>query len=102
MSIKILKSIREVERECEQKIKKAETAKHTALMEAEKEAVLKVRNAEIHAQEEASKILSGVKEKVEREYVNKLNIYEEAQNNLKNKMKEIEKKAIDLVISKIV
>ena len=101
MSVKFLKTIREIERDCEQKIKAAETTKNEAVMEAEKKSVLKLRDVEIHAKEEANKILSGVKGRVEKEYVKMLNIFEENQNELKNKAKKLEKEAIDIVLSKV-
>ncbi|MHA2357329.1 MAG: hypothetical protein ACXABK_00985 [Candidatus Heimdallarchaeaceae archaeon] len=102
MSVEFLKTVREIERECEQKIKKAEAAKQTALMEAEKKGVLEARDSEIQAKEEANIILSGVKERVDKEYVAMLNVFEEEQNNLKEKAKKIEKKAIDFILSVIV
>ncbi|MEE9409306.1 MAG: hypothetical protein V3V41_00070 [Candidatus Heimdallarchaeota archaeon] len=101
MSIEFLKSIRETERDCEQKIKNTESEKEIALMEAEKHAVLRIRDSEIQAKEETSKILSGVKNRVEKEYVKMLNVFEEEQNQLKAKSKNIDKKAIDLIQSTI-
>ena len=101
MSIEFLKTIRETERECEQKIKNAEDDKQTALMEAEKQAVLSIRESEIQANEEANKILSGVKSRVEKEYVKMLNIFEEDQNELKERAKKVDKQAIDLILSNI-
>ena len=101
MSVDFLKTIRETERECEQKIKNAESAKNEAIMEAEKNAVLKIRDREIKAKEEADKILSGVKERVDKEYVALLNKFEEEQNKLKEKAKKIEKKAVDFLVSTI-
>ena len=99
MSVDFLKTIRETERDCEQDIKNAEMAKQDALMEAEKRAVLKVRDAEIQAREEASKILSSVKDRTEKEYIKLLNSYEEEQNEFKAKAKKQEKKAIDFIIT---
>ena len=101
MSVDFLKTIRDTERECEEKIKKAETDKNEAIMEAEKKAVLKLRDKEIKAKEEANKILSGVKGRVDKEYAIMLNKFEEEQNELKEKAKKIEKKASDFVISAI-
>ena len=101
MSVDFLKTIRETERECEQDIKNAETAKQNALMEAEKKAVLKIRDTEIQAKEKATKILSDVKDRVEKEYVKMLNSYEEEQNELKAKAKKQEKKAIDFILAEI-
>lgn len=101
MSVDFLKTIRETERECEQDIKNAETAKQTALMEAEKKAVLKIRDTEIHAKEEANEILSNVKDRIEKEYVKMLNSYEEKQNELKAKAKQHEKQAIDFILTEI-
>ncbi|MHA1952377.1 MAG: hypothetical protein ACXAAM_01235 [Candidatus Heimdallarchaeaceae archaeon] len=99
MSVDFLKTIRDTERECEEKIKKAETDKNEAIMEAEKKAVLKLRDQEIKAKEEANKILSGVKGRVDKEYATMLNKFEEEQNELKEKAKQIEKKATDFVVS---
>ncbi len=101
MSVDFLKTIRETERECEQDIKNAETAKQNALMEAEKKTVLKIRDTEIQAKEEATKILSGAKDKTDREYVKMLNLFEEEQNELKAKAKKQEKKAIDFILEEI-
>jgi vacuolar-type H+-ATPase subunit H len=101
MSVDFLKTIRETERECEQDIKNAETTKQNALMEAEKKTVLKIRDIEIQAKEEATKILSGVKDRVEKEYVKMLNLFEEEQNELKAKAKIQEKKAVDFVLEEI-
>ncbi|MCG3224603.1 MAG: hypothetical protein H7647_09070 [Candidatus Heimdallarchaeota archaeon] len=101
MSVDFLKTIRETERECEQDIKNAETTKQNALMEAEKKTVLKIRDIEIQAKEEATKILSGVKDRVEKEYVKMLNLFEEEQNELKAKAKIQEKKAADFVLEEI-
>ncbi|MCG3221211.1 MAG: hypothetical protein H7641_07510 [Candidatus Heimdallarchaeota archaeon] len=101
MSVDFLKTLRDTERECEEKIKKAETDKDEAIMEAEKKAVLKLRDKEIKAKEEANKILSGVKGRVDKEYATMLNKFEEEQNELKEKAKKIEKKATDFVVSTI-
>ena len=101
MSVEFLKTIRETERECEQDIKNAETTKQNALMEAEKKTVLKIRDTEIQAREEANKILSDVKDRSEKEYVKMLNLYEEEQNELKAKAKKQEKKAIDFILEEI-
>ncbi len=101
MSVEFLKVIRETEKKCEQKLKKAETSKQNAIMEAEKSAVLRVRDTEIQAKEEADKILSSVGDRVEKEYVKVLNIFEEEQNKLKEKAKKIEKKAVDYILSNI-
>lgn len=101
MSVDFLKTIRETERECEQDIKNAETTKQNALMEAEKKTVLKIRDTEIQAKEEATKILSGVRDRVEKEYVKMLNLFEEEQNELKAKAKIQEKKAVDFVLEEI-
>jgi vacuolar-type H+-ATPase subunit H len=101
MGVEFLKIIRETEKKCEQKLKKAETSKQNALMEAEKSAVLRIRDAEIQAKEEADKILSSVGDKVEKEYIKVLNIFEEEQNKLKEKAKKIEKKAVDYILSNI-
>ncbi len=101
MSVDFLKTIRETERECEEKIKKAETEKDEAIMEAEKNAVLKIRDVEIKAKEEATKILSGVKERVDKEYATMLNEFENEQNKLKTKSKNIEKEAVDYIISEV-
>ena len=101
MSVDFLKTIRETERECEQDIKNTETAKQNAIMDAEKKAVLKVRDTEIQAKEEATKILSGIKDRVEKEYVKLLNSYEEEQNELKSQAKKQEKKAIDFILTEV-
>ncbi|MCK5304079.1 MAG: hypothetical protein KAJ72_02445 [Candidatus Heimdallarchaeota archaeon] len=101
MSVDFLKTIRETERECEQDIKNAETTKQNALMEAEKNTVLKIRDTEIQAKEEATKILSGVKDRIDKEYVKILNLYEEEQNELKAKAKKQEKNAIDFILEEI-
>ena len=101
MSVEFLKTIRKTERECEQKIKNAEAEKQTAMMEAEKQAVLSIRESEIQAKEEATKILSGVKDRVENEYVKMLNLFEEEQNKLKERAKKAGKEAIDLVLSNV-
>ena len=101
MSVDFLKTIRETERECEQDIKNAETTKQNALMEAEKKTVLNIRDTEIQAKEEATKILSGVKDRIDKEYVKILNLYEEEQNELKAKAKKQEKNAIDFILEEI-
>ena len=101
MSVDFLKTIRETERECEKKIKKAETDKEETIMEVEKKSVLQIRDKEIKAKEAADKILSGVKGRVDKEYANMLSKFEKEQNELKEKAKKIEKEAVDLVISKI-
>jgi len=101
MSVDFLKTIRETERECEQDIKNAETTKQNALMEAEKKTVLKIRDTEIQAKEEATKILSDVKDRIDKEYVKMLNLFEEEQNELKAKAKKQEKKAIDFIIEEV-
>ena len=101
MSVDFLKTIRDTERECAEKIKKTETDKDEAIMEAEKKAVLKLRDKEIKVKEEANKILSGVKGRVDKEYATMLNKFEEEQNELKEKAKKIEKKATDFVVSTI-
>ena len=101
MSVEFLKVIRETEKKCEEKLKKAEASKQTAIMEAEKAAVLKVRDAEIQAKEEANKMLSNVGNRVEKEYIKTLNVFEEEQNKLKEKAKKIEKKAVDFILSNI-
>ncbi|MBY8999932.1 MAG: hypothetical protein KGD64_03370 [Candidatus Heimdallarchaeota archaeon] len=101
MSVDFLKTIRETERDCEQDIKNAEMAKQNAVMEAEKRTVLKVRDAEIQAREEASKILADVKDRTEKEFVKMLNSFEEEQNEFKAKAKKQEKKAIDFIITEI-
>ena len=101
MSVDFLKTIRETERESEQDIKNAETTKQNALMEAEKKTVLKIRDTEIQAKEEATKILSGVKDRIDKEYVKILNLYEEEQNELKAKAKKQEKNAIDFILEEI-
>lgn len=102
MSVDFLKTIRDTEKECEQDIKNAESSKQNAIMEAEKKAVLKIRDVEIRAKEEADKILSGVKDRVEKEYVKMLNSFEEEQNELKTKAKKLEKKAIEIIFAEIV
>ena len=96
MSVDFLKTIRDKERECEQKIKKTESEKDEAIMEAEKQAVLQIRDKEIKAKEKANKVLSGVKTRVDKEYVSMLNKFEEEQNKLKEKAKQIEKKAYEI------
>ncbi|MCG3226456.1 MAG: hypothetical protein H7645_06010 [Candidatus Heimdallarchaeota archaeon] len=101
MSVDFLKTIRDTERECEEKIKKAEIDKNEAIMEAEKKAVLKLRDKEIKVKEEANKILSGVKERIDKEYAIMLNKFEKEQNELKEKAKQIEKKATDFIVSTI-
>ncbi|NPD87101.1 MAG: hypothetical protein HGN29_00150 [Asgard group archaeon] len=101
MSVDFLKTIRDTERECEEKIKKAETAKNESIMEAEKKAVLNLRDKEIKAKEAANKILSEVKGRVDKEYATMLNRFEEEQNELKEKAKQKEKKAIDFVVSTV-
>ncbi len=101
MSVEFLKIIRETEKKCEQKLKKAEASKQNTIMEAEKKAVLRIRDAEIQAKEEADKILSNVGNKVEKEYTKILNVFEEEQNKLKEKAKKIEKKAVDYILTNI-
>ena len=101
MSVDFLKTIRDTERKCEEKIKKAEIDKNEVIMETEKKAVLKLRDKEIKAKEEVNKILSGIKGRIDKEYVTMLNKFEEEQNELKEKAKQKEKKAIDFVVSTI-
>jgi len=101
MSVEFLKIIRKVERDCEDKIKKAEVKKDNAIMEAEKDSVLQVRDAEIQAKEEASKLLSGVKGRVEKEFTLMDKEFEEEKSKLDEKAKKTEKKAVELILSEI-
>ncbi|MHA1198264.1 MAG: hypothetical protein ACTSQF_02835 [Candidatus Heimdallarchaeaceae archaeon] len=101
MSIEFLKTIRKVERDCEEKIKKTESAKDSAIMGAEKDSVLKVRDAEIQAKEEANKLLSGVQGRVEKEFASMDKEFEEEKIKLNEKAKKQEKKAIEFILSEI-
>ena len=101
MSVEFLKKIRKTERDCEEKIKQAEASKQNAVLEAEKTSVLKIRDAEIQAKEEADKVLSGVSDRVEKEFAVMNKEFEENQNKLKEKAKKIEKEAIDIVLSEV-
>ena len=101
MSVEFLKKIRKTERDCEEKINQAEASKQNAILEAEKSSVLKIRDAEIQAKEEADKVLSGVNGRVEKEFAAMNKEFEEQQNKLKEKAKSIEKKAIDTVLSEV-
>ena len=101
MSVEFLKKIRKTERDCEEKIKQAEISKQNAVLEAEKNSVLKIRDAEIHAKEEANKVLSSVDSRVEKEFALMNKKFEENQNELKEKAKKIEKQAIDKVLSEV-
>ena len=98
MSVESLKAIRKVERDCEEKINKAKVAKDSAIMDAEKDSVLKVKDAEIQAKEEADKLLSGVKERVEKEFVSMDKKFEEEKTKLADIAKKKEKKALDLIL----
>ncbi len=101
MSIEFLKTIRKTERDCEEKIKKAEAAKERAIMDAEKEGVLQIRDAGINANEIASKILSDVKTRIEKEFVSLDKEFETIKSKLDEKAKKSEKKAVDLILSEI-
>ena len=101
MSVEFLKTIRKIERDCEEKIKKAESARDNALMGAEKDSVLKIRDAEIQAREEADKLLNGVKGRVEKEFASMDKEFEEEKTKLNEKAKQIEKKAVELILSEI-
>lgn len=101
MSVEFLKIIRETEKKCEQKLKKAEASKQNTIMEAEKKAVLRIRDAEIQAKEEADKVLSGVEGRVEKEFATMNKGFEESQSKLKEKAKKIEKEAIDKVLTEV-
>jgi vacuolar-type H+-ATPase subunit H len=101
MSVEFLKKIRKTERDCEEKIKHAEASKQNAVLEAEKDSVLKIRDAEIQAKEEADKVLSGVDGRVEKEFTSMNKEFEEKQNALKEQAKKIEKQAIDKILSEI-
>ena len=101
MSVEFLKTIRKIERDCEEKIKKAESARDNALMGAEKDSVLKIRDAEIQAREEADKLLNGVQGRVEKEFASMDKEFEEEKTKLNEKAKQIEKKAVELILSEI-
>ncbi|MCE7738634.1 MAG: hypothetical protein KAU62_03630 [Candidatus Heimdallarchaeota archaeon] len=101
MSVEFLKIIRKTERDCEEKIKQTEVSKQNAILEAEKTSVLKVRDAEIQAKEEAEKILSGAEDRVEKEFVSMNKKFEENQNKFNEKAKQVEKKAIEVVLSEV-
>ena len=101
MSVEFLKKIRKTERDCEEKIKQTEVSKQNTILEAEKTSVLKVRDAEIQAKEEANKVLSSVDGRVEKEFTAMNKEFEENQNKLKEKAKKIEKEAIETVISEV-
>ena len=101
MSVEFLKTIRKIERDCEEKIKKAEIARDNAIMDAEKNSVLQIRDAEIQAKEEADKLLSGVKGRVEKEFASMDKEFEDEKKKLDDKAKETEKKAIEVVLSTI-
>ena len=101
MSVEFLKTIRKIERECEEKIKKAEVTKDNAIMDAEKNSVLKIRDAEIQAKEEADKLLKGVSGRVEKEFASMDKGFEAEKIKLDEKAKVVEKKAIDLILSEI-
>ncbi len=101
MSVEFLKKIRKTERDCEEKIKQTEASKQNTILEAEKTSVLKVRDAEIQAKEEANKVLSSVDGRVEKEFAAMNKEFEENQNKLKGKAKKIEKEAIETVLSEV-
>ncbi len=101
MSVEFLKTIRKVERDCEDKIKKAENTKDAAIMDAEKDSVLKIREAEIQVKEEADKLLFGVKGRVEKEFAAMDKEFEEEKSKLDEKAKKTEKKAVELILSEI-
>ncbi len=101
MSVEFLKKIRKTERDCEEKIKQTEITKQNAVLEAEKTSILKIRDAEIQAKEEADKVLSGVEGRVEKEFATMNKGFEESQSKLKEKAKKIEKEAIDKVLTEV-
>lgn len=101
MSVEFLKKIRNTEKECEKKLKSAESTKQTAIMEAEKVSILKVRDIDIQARLEAEKIIASIKDRVEQEYVKMLNESELENNNLKEKTRKIKKQALDYILSMI-
>jgi len=99
MSVEFLKKIRNTEKECEKKLKIAESTKQNAIMEAEKVAILKVRDTDIQARLEAEKIIASIKNRVEQEYVKMLNESELENNNLKEKTRKVKKQALDYILS---
>lgn len=99
MSVDFLKKIRNTEKECEKKLKVAESTKQNAIMEAEKVSILKVRDTDIQARLEAEKIIASIKDRVEQEYVKMLNESELENNNLKEKTRKIKKQAFDYILS---
>ena len=99
MSIEFLKKIRNTEKECEKKLKVAESTKQNAIMEAEKVSILKVRDTDIQARLEAEKIIASIKDRVEQEYVKMLNESELENNNLKEKTRKIKKQALEYILS---
>ena len=101
MSIEFLKKIRNTEKECEKKLKVAESTKQNAIMEAEKVSILKVRDTDIQARLEAEKIIASIKDRVEQEYVKMLNESELENNNLKEKTRKIKKQALEYILSTI-
>ena len=101
MSVEFLKEIRKVERDCEEKIKKAETAKDSAVMDAEKNSVLQVRNAEILAKEEAESILSCIQDRIKDEFATMDKEFKEEKNKLDEKAKKTEKKAVEVIFSEV-
>lgn len=101
MSVEFLKTIRKTERDCEEKIKKAEAAKERAIMNAEKDSVLQIRDAGVNANEVASKILSEVKTRIDKEFASLDKEFETTKSKLEEKAKKSEKKAIDLILSEI-
>lgn len=101
MSVEFLKKIRNTEKECEKKLKVAESTKQNAIMEAEKVSILKVRDTDIQARLEAEKIIASIKDRVEQEYVKMLNESELENNNLKEKTRKIKKQALEYILSTI-
>lgn len=101
MSVESLKNIRKIERDCEERIKKAEATKDSAIMDAEKNSVLQLKDLEIQAKEEADKILSGVNDRVNKEFLSMDKEFEEEKNKLDEKAKKLEKKAIEIIFSGI-
>ena len=101
MSVEFLKIIRKTERDCEEKIKQTEASKQNAILEAEKTSVLKVRDAEIQAKEEDEKILSCSEDIFEKEIASMNKKFEVNKNKFNEKAKQVEKIAIDVVLSEV-
>jgi vacuolar-type H+-ATPase subunit H len=101
MSVEFLKTIRKIERDCEEKIKKAKASRDSAIMDAEKDSVLKIRDAEINAKEEADKLLSGVKGRIDKAFDSMDKEFENKKQKLDEIAKKVEKNAIELILSEI-